>query len=255
MTHPVSASSPVSPTTHIQREQFCSDNLEENHLHIRAELAARYNVEEKNVPVGMHAFTILGVRDTNALLESIDQALFNEDERLPYWAELWTSSVELARWCLESGQLAGKRVLELGCGLGLAGIAAARSGASVMLTDYEPDALLFARYNALRNVPLLAPQMEFRLMDWRSPGELQPFDIILASDIAYERRNFSPLLSLLRRVQPSSAIFADPDRAMGHEFIAQAVSEGFQVESQTTTITMSDRPVTVVRHTLRQSLL
>ena len=85
--------------------------------------------------------------DSEALLT--DEA-FEREEFLPYWADLWPSAIELAhvvaRW-----DLAGRRVLELGCGLALPGIAAALRGARVTVSDWAPDALGFARSNAERN--------------------------------------------------------------------------------------------------------
>ncbi len=66
---------------------------------------------------------------------------FAEDERLPYWAELWPSAIGLAHYLDRDVSLRGKHVLELGCGLGLLGVIAARDGARVLCTDYEPDAL------------------------------------------------------------------------------------------------------------------
>ncbi len=92
------------------------------------------------------------VRDPDVLLERVTPVQFAQDERLPYWAELWTSSFALARFCLEENGFRGKRVLELGCGVGLVGLSAASGGAHVVMTDYEHDALLFSLYNAMVNL-------------------------------------------------------------------------------------------------------
>jgi predicted nicotinamide N-methyase len=117
-------------------------------------------------------------------------------------------------------------VLELGSGLGLAGIAAACAGACVTLTDYETDALLFARYNALMNLPAGLFQNRVRClpMDWRSPGIAMKFDVIIGADIVYERRNFSPVLALLQaHLHPGGrAVLAGPDRAIGRAFLGAA---------------------------------
>ena len=116
-------------------------------------IGKRYDTRTETVTVGNRTLSIQSVRDTNALLDAIDPATFMEDERLPYWAELWPSAIALARWVSRYPGLEGKRVLELGCGLGLSGIAAAAAGARVTMTDYDEDALLFARFNAALNLP------------------------------------------------------------------------------------------------------
>ena len=65
-----------------------------------------------------------------------------QDERIPYWGELWPSSIALSEFLNENSELiSGKKIIEIGCGLGLAGIVAAKLGGTVTLTDYLPAAL------------------------------------------------------------------------------------------------------------------
>ncbi len=111
------------------------------------------------------------------------------DERIPYWAELWPAAIALSRYLLETyPSLEGKNVLELGCGLGLPGIVAGLLGAEVTLTDYLPEPLDFARRNWEQN---LSRPARFELLDWRNPQPALAADLVLASDIAYEKRAFN----------------------------------------------------------------
>lgn len=215
-----------------------------------ATIAARYHVSTTDLAIAGIAFRVLRVSDTNALLETIDPDLFAVDERLPYWADLWASSVDLAAWCLQSGELDGKDVLELGSGLGLAGVAAARAGAIVVLTDYEEDALRFARYNALVNLPGITP--EIRLMDWRSPEHERRYHCILGADIIYERRNFHPLLDAFAKLlKPGGTVLlTDPGRSTAEEFLSLARTAGFFVRSAASTVVHFNRDVAVERHQL-----
>lgn len=219
---------------------------------LRETLVSRYDAVTEEVRVGEELFSLLTVRDTNVLLDALDPSTFAHDERMPYWAELWTSSIELARWCLDKRRLAGTSVLELGCGLGLAGIAAARAGANVTMTDYEEDALLFARYNVLSNPAATLPSLV--LFDWRAPVSLGLFDAIIGGDIVYERRNFAPVLAVIRSMlKPAGyAVLTDPDRGIGRDFLAFASSEGFHVETMSATVTRRGREATITRNLLRR---
>jgi predicted nicotinamide N-methyase len=194
------------------------------------------------------SFRILTVRDPDTLLDAITPSAFDVDERLPYWAELWTSAIVLAERCIASPGLAGKRVLDLGCGLGLTGIAAAAAGAQVLFTDYEADALAFAEWNARVNLSSeeLA-RCTFRTGDWRTPEEFGRCDVVLGADIVYERRNFSPLLACLRAtVAPQGeAWLAEPDRTLGHDFFALARAEKWHVELEGQTVERRNRVSTV----------
>lgn len=204
-------------------------------LSLIADLSTRYDVEEKRVQIGEGEVVILGIRDTNVLLDQIDPRVFAEDERLPYWAELWPASIALASLCAsQPDRFQHATVLEVGCGLGLGGITAARYGASVTMTDYEKDALLFARHNATQNLPPdVAARCVFRLLDWREPQELGRFDLILGADVLYEERNFAPLLDIVDRhlEHDGAALFTDPGRTVAEQFLPFARARGFTVSA------------------------
>jgi predicted nicotinamide N-methyase len=137
----------------------------------------------------------------------------------PYWSVLWRSGVELARE-LDAAELRGLRIVELGCGLALPSIAAARAGADVLATDYDSEALELVAENARTN----GVQVETATVEWAQPDELvsrAPFDLVLAADVLYERGSVALLLSLLPRLAPE-AWLADPGRPAAAAFLEQA---------------------------------
>jgi predicted nicotinamide N-methyase len=198
-------------------------------------ITARFDVVTQEVNFSPYRWSILSVRDTNLLLEKISPEQFERDGRLPYWADLWASSPVLAAHLRQSTGLSGMSLLELGCGLGLAGIAAAQSGASVIMTDYEEDALMFARYNAALNLaPKVLTRVTFRNLDWRAAEMNGKFDMIIGADIVYERGNFEPLLSLVARLLApgGTLLLTDPGREIGRDFIFRAERERFSVSEE-----------------------
>jgi predicted nicotinamide N-methyase len=137
----------------------------------------------------------------------------------PYWAVLWRSGVALASE-LDGMALRDRRVVELGCGLAMPSIAAARAGAAVLATDACAEALALVGRNAREN----DVRIETAAVDWSAPDELVrrgPFDLVLAADVLYERASVAPLLSLLPRLAPE-AWLADPDRPAAGAFLEQA---------------------------------
>ncbi len=142
--------------------------------------------------------SILRPRDAEELLD--EQVFADRDEMLPYWADLWPSSRLLAR-TIASRALRGKRVLELGCGLGLPSIAAALAGGRVTATDWSADAVEAARSNAVRN----GVAVETLVASWQEPDAIvarAPWDLVIAADVLYERRNITLLGGLLPRLSP-----------------------------------------------------
>lgn len=196
----------------------------------RASLS-RYDTTTVSLDMSHQRICITKITDLDTLLESIDPVTFAEDDRIPYWAELWPSAVGLARYVSRLSSLDGQQTLELGCGLGLVGVAAALQGARVLCTDYEADALRFARYNARVN---RCQHMRFRLVDWFQPALRRRYEVILASDVIYEARNFGPLVAVLQRylARGGYAVFADPGRANAVPFFTLLRHRGFTYQKR-----------------------
>ncbi len=149
----------------------------------------------ERIVVGEVELDLLRPASAEALL---DEQAFEEDEFLPYWAELWPASRALAGALPD---VAGLRVVELGCGLGLPSLVAAARGAEVTATDWAPDAIELLRDNAARNGVTLHAEVR----DWREPWD-ERFDLALAADVLYERRNVEPLLDRLRELAPRALV-------------------------------------------------
>ena len=180
---------------------------------------------EEVVPLHGHDLRLLRPRDAEALL---DEEAFEHEEFLPYWAELWPSSLALARSVVVRS-LHGARTLELGCGLGLPSIAAALAGGRVLATDWSPDAVAMTATNAERN----EVEIETLTCSWTDPAPLlarAPWDLVLASDVLYEARNVDVLLDLLPRLGPEVWL-TDPGRVPAERFL-EAARDEWQVEER-----------------------
>jgi predicted nicotinamide N-methyase len=151
---------------------------------------------------------------------------FEREELLPYWAELWPSGLELAR--VVAARCPQGRIVELGCGLGLPSIVAALAGADVLAVDWSEEALAATRRNARLN----GARLETLRADWHEPSELlapAPFDVVLAADVLYERRDVGPLLELLPLLAPE-VLIADPARPAAASFF-ERTGECWRVET------------------------
>jgi predicted nicotinamide N-methyase len=176
---------------------------------------------EDIVPLGGRDLVVLRPRDTEALL---DEHAFEAEEFLPYWAEVWPSSIALGR-AVSARTLGGRRVLELGCGLGLPSVVAALGGARVLATDWSAEAVRAAARNAEVNGTALATGR----VAWDEPGPLlagAPWDLVLASDVLYEQRMVDALLALLPRLVDArgEVWLADPGRVPAERFLQAAAA-------------------------------
>ena len=198
---------------------------------------------EERIPLPGGEVELSRPRDAEALLT---EESFEREEFLPYWAELWTSAVGLAH-DVSLRSLRGRPTLELGCGLGLPSIAAARAGGRVLASDWSPDALLATAANAARN----DVEVETMVCSWAAPEPLlerAPWPLVLGSDVLYERRNVDLLLDLLPRLTDgrSEVLIADPGRPLAADFLEHAALE-WRVRT-----TVSPRSARVSIHRLRR---
>ena len=123
-------------------------------------LRRRFELAATEITVAGRLYRLARPRSVDELFSEEDFAI---DERIPYWADCWPSSRVLAeRVARLAGR--GRSLLELGCGIGLASLAAAEAGFDVLATDYYANALEFTAANALANG---LDRVDTRLVDWR----------------------------------------------------------------------------------------
>src|SRR5918996_5125631 len=191
---------------------------------------AASDVVEETVLVGGRPLRLLRPRDGDAVLDELLAEDDPDEDRLPFWAELWPSGTALAQ-AVAARPLAGWRVLELGCGLGLVGVTAALAGAAVLVVDRSPEAIAFAALNAERNgVTLQRAVCAFDQPERLLAGA--PWDLVLAADVLYEQRNVPVVLWLLPRLvgRDGEVWLADPGRPMLARFLAGAEATGWRHE-------------------------
>ncbi|MCC7140191.1 MAG: methyltransferase domain-containing protein [Planctomycetes bacterium] len=177
----------------------------------------RRGARTDRIVVAGRALSLFVLPDPDALLDALTQEEFDRnDGRMPYWATLWPSAFALAEAVLTGPSVAGRRVLDLGCGLGLCGLAALERGARVTFLDWEPDAVALATASA----HAAGGSVEAVACDWRAPPPLPPFDLVLGADVLYEERN-GPAVAvfLARHLAPrGEAWVADPGRRHAERF-------------------------------------
>lgn len=166
----------------------------------------------KSITVGSKTFQIAYPGNADELLDHPStQTAFHADQYMPYWAELWPSSQMLGEVLMEQTWPDNHRALEIGCGVGLAGIVALSLGMHVIFSDYDATAVDFAAENAIANG---FPDFEKLPLDWRFPPDFQ-VPLLLAADVIYEERNIAPLISFIQTVLEPGGIclLSDSDRS------------------------------------------
>src|SRR5437867_6071784 len=177
-----------------------------------------------------HAHVRVALYRVARLEDLVDRdSLLREDfvPEPPYWAHLWIGARALARRLADGGSLAGKNVLDLGCGLGLPGLVAAALGAEVWFVDREAAALEFVRESARRNG---FPHVHCVELDFVHGTLDRTFDLILGAELVYDPQSYRSLCAFLERhLGPEGVIhLTDAFRSDAANFYAELRRRGFE---------------------------
>lgn len=184
-----------------------------------------YDTTASELVINGRKFQVLLPKDLNRFINTRD--VFHD---FPLWAKIWPASWVLAGYLAEMPVASAKKTIEIGGGIGLVSIVAASFGHDITLTESNPDALQFARANALVNG---CPQLPIRELDWNRPQLKDSVDYIVASEVAYKKKDLQPLLSLFKHcLNTDGEVFlAGEMRRVSKDFYQQ-LETGFNIRVQ-----------------------
>ncbi len=139
---------------------------------------------------------------------------------------VWDSSQVLAHVMADFG-IAGKRILEVGCGMALTSHLLNQRNADITATDYHPEAAGFLRDNIALNG---GSDIPFVRADWKDADcALGKFDLIIGSDLLYEAGHVNLLAEFieLHALSKCEVIIVDPGRKRHARFSKRMVKQGF----------------------------
>lgn len=187
-----------------------------------------YSTRTITVPVGAHRYRlrVLSDRQQFADPDGHGERLGISTAQWSHFGQLWPSGRLLAE-AMDTADIGGKRVLEAGCGIGLASLVLQRRGAEVVASDIHPLAEAFLAYNSALNG---LPAVHYRQLDWQHAlPTLGSFDMVIASDVLYEREHAALLAGVVERHARESAevLVADPGRGNSAPLVRMLEAQGF----------------------------
>ncbi|WP_119718426.1 class I SAM-dependent methyltransferase [Cognatilysobacter tabacisoli] len=192
-----------------------------------------YDTRSITVRLGGHDFRLRALSDRQQFADPHGDAERAGicDSQWSLFGQSWPAGEVLAEaMCV--ADVAGLRILELGCGLGLSSLVLQRRGADVTASDHHPLAAAFLEYNAALNG--LAP-LAYHDLPWDAPDlVLGRFDLIIASDVLYERGHAESLAALVERHagDDCQVVIADPGRGNANAFTRRMAQQGYGVDEQ-----------------------
>lgn len=134
---------------------------------------------------------------------------------------IWDSALMTIHYFFKnSKQFEGKKVLELGSGTGVCGIALAALGAEVIITDL-PERIQLLQKNVAANSFLMKDRIKVEVLDWTKDEIPKDLDLVLAVDCVYYNSTITPLIELLERSDAKEILVVSEERDIGEASVAQ----------------------------------
>lgn len=187
-----------------------------------------YDIETTPYRIGTNTFHIRTLRNKQQFYdpEGCAEHAGISSASWPMFGVVWPAGLALAEE-MSRFNIEGKSILEVGCGIGLPSLVLQQRGANIIASDYHPLVEEFLRHNTDRNG--LAP-IHFFKAPWLGPNpDLGRFDLIIGSDLLYERDHPALLADFLaRHANPACHILlTDPGRTHSGRFSTNMTSQGY----------------------------
>jgi len=221
--------------------------LSRRRARLLARIRRKYQIVEESLLIGPLRIPFTRVANPDVVLDQVCEA--EDDLHLPYWAELWDSAIGVGHFLarVQGSGFRVQNVLDLGCGMGLAGTVAAALGHDVLLADIETAALLFAKINTLP----YASRVRIRQLNWQTDRLDERFDLIIGADVLYERAQWEHLEPFWRAHlhENGSILLAEPGRMTGDLFGDWIAERGWTIELHEQRIPSRPRPIRLLQLT------
>lgn len=212
------------------------------------QVGQEFEIRHKTLCFDGHSIDCCQPADPESILD--DETLLRSHGELdwqPYWAQAWDASLGMCHY-LNRLDLAEKRVLDLGCGIGLTSATLLACGANVTCGDNAPPSLAFAKINTWP----WRDRCDVQLIDWHQTKLDGRFELIIGSDIVYERIEVKPLDGFFRchLVPGGKVILGDPSRPMTRDFLEAFRSLGWNQREESVHVENVKQLIRIITMTL-----
>lgn len=223
--------------------------LPDQELKIYNRIREKYALTFDRLRVGEKSVRILKIADLEQFLDGKDP--FKNVADFPFWIRLWDAAMVLSYVLGAQKNVAGKRLLELGAGLGAPGLAASAAGYDVTLSDYEDIILDFQRVSAAASK---LDTLKFCHFDWLNPPALEPFNVLAGAEILFREEFFQPLLGIFHSCLKDDGVIylAHDARRQSLGKFLQLAQDDFEIAIKKQPIKRDGKEVTIIINKLRK---
>lgn len=213
------------------------------------ELKKAYSLHFDTTNIKEHSVRLLKPSDLDELLEG--KGPLDDVGSFPFWFRIWEADVVLAHILVSEPNRQEKHLLDLGAGLGLTGIAAAKSGFKVTLSDNQEMILDFQRVSCAANGVSSVNSVKIDFLDL---PEIGSFDVIAGAEVLFKEEFVEPMLTICQNcLNPGGIIYLAHDvRRRSLPMFLEQAQQDFLIGSKKQTITKAGRKTEILVNRLQR---
>lgn len=210
----------------------------------------RYELDVMPIGIGGKRLELYGVSNWDTFVDRLEREGQAYIENFPFWVKIWEASIVLTDHLTSANIGKKKKVLEVGAGMGVAGLFLGAMGHNVTITDYEESALTLLQLNVEQNG---LENIRIEKLDWENPDLTDTYDVICGSELIYNEAHIKPLMALFKKhLSPEGAVFLAHDiRRQCLVPFAETISRLFKIETVWKSMKWEEEIHKIVIHTLR----
>ncbi|MFP5211998.1 MAG: class I SAM-dependent methyltransferase [Acidobacteriota bacterium] len=195
------------------------------------QIRSKYDIEIVPLKIADKTLNVVQIKDYDEYLEKLVDSGEVAIMDLPFWAKVWEATFLLAYFLGKQPVVPGRQILEVGAGVGVLGVYAALCGHDVIISDINEDALLFSQANVLLNN---ADKAVVKRIDWNDSEIPVPYDVIVGSEIIYDRPSYPLLVGFLRKALSSDGlIFLAKSTELDTPMFFRELTQYFELKQKT----------------------
>lgn len=217
---------------------------------ILKDIGRDYETEIVPITVAGQTLRFLRVAGLDEIIFDLLATIDPEAAELPFWGKIWEASILMAAYLAAQPVVTGRRILEIGSGMGVSGLFAAACGHEVTLSDYKEDIIRFIRANALLNN---LDNVSIIELDWNRPPPEERYDWIIGSEVVYHRATYDGLVRFLRdALKPEGTIFLAKSTELPASGFFSQLTEYFKFKKLDKVMRSEDREFAISLYAIKR---
>jgi len=192
----------------------------------------KFNIDFEEIAVLDTRLVVVKILNLEDYIDKLADHVKNGQRlELPFWAKIWPTSILLSYVLHKIPRQKGDSLLEIGAGMGICGLVAAKLGFDVIISDIDEDSLMISKINIIKNN--LSENAKVKKIDFTRDRLEKKFKYIIGSEVLYRQEHYRPLIKFfLNHMDKDSTVILAKDYHLKAKKFFKLAKDYFAVDEK-----------------------